>query len=217
MPCPPTPPVVTPPVADLFQPIQSLSEVLSDAAVDGAAAGFVAAQLQPGAPVLWIQDRLSQKETGAPYLAGFPMGLKMIRVDISRAVDVLWSMEEGLRCAGLSAVVGEIWGDPPALDFTASKRLALRAEAQKCPVWLIRRAGTSNLSAARNRWRVKSLPSAPTSHDISAAGHPQWHVELFRSRSHKPGDWVVQYDAAAQKIIPIVQQDKVGAPLLRAI
>ena len=49
-------------------------------------------------------------------------------------------MEQGAGCAGLSAVVGEIHGAPAVLDFTATKRLALRAEASGVPVWPIRSA-----------------------------------------------------------------------------
>lgn len=78
----------------------------------------------------------------------------MIRVDVSRPADVLWATEEGLRCKALSCVIGEIWGDSPALTFTATKRLAMCAEAHKVPCWLIRHAASPDLSAARDRWRI---------------------------------------------------------------
>lgn len=176
--------------------IATLSEVFTETATDAAAAGFVCAHLQ-GAdkPILWVQDRLSRLEAGAPYLAGLPSSLRLITVDVSKPVDVLWAMEEGLRCTGLSAVVGNLWGDPPALDFTASKRLALRAEARNLPCWLIRRAAHPNLSAARMRWRVRSLPSQPVAHDARAPGAPLWQAELFRARWHTPGEWVAHQDA----------------------
>lgn len=172
----------------------TLSEVFADTVVDAAATGFVCAHLQ-GAdkPILWIQDRLSRRESGTPYLAGLPTPLRLITVDVSKPVDVLWAMEEGLRCTGLSAVVGNIWGDPPALDFTASKRLALRAEARALPCWLIRRAAHPNLSAARMRWRLRSLPSAPAPHDARAPGQALWQADLFRARWQTPGEWVAQH------------------------
>ncbi len=171
--------------------LATLSEVFAETAVDGAAPGFVCAHLQGSdKPVLWIQDRLSRKEAGKPCLAGLPASLRLIFVDVSKPVDVLWAMEEGLRCTGLSAVVGNLWGDPPALNFTATKRLALRSEARALPCWLIRRAAHPNLSAARMRWRVRSLPSLSVPHDARAPGQALWQAELFRARWHTPGEWV---------------------------
>lgn len=179
----------------------SLFEVFSERAVDGAAIGFVLAQLPAtSAPVLWVQDRLSAKETGRPYLAGIGARRPMIMVNLSRAADVLWAMEDGLRCTTLGAVVGEVWGAPKALDFTASKRLVLRAEAAGVPCWLIRRAASPDLSAARDRWRVASLPAGAHPHDHQAPGQPRWSAELFRSRRMQPGTWVASYDRAAHRL-----------------
>lgn len=179
----------------------TLSEVFPETAVDAAAVGFVLARLPRNtAPLLWVQDRLSRRETGRPCLAGIGTARPVIMVSLSRAVDVLWALEDGLRCHGLGAVVGEIWGDPPALDFTATKRLAMRAEAADLPCWLIRRAASPDLSAARDRWRVASLPSAPHPHDALAPGAPRWALDLFRSRRVKPGQWVGTYDRAADHL-----------------
>ena len=178
-----------------------LSEIFPASSVDTGAIGFVLSQLQQSeAPILWVQDRLSRKEAGRPYLPGLGRTQPILRVDVTRAADVLWVMEDGLRCKALAAVIGEVWGDPPALSFTATKRLALRSEAGNVPCWLIRRAATANLSAARNRWRVASLPSAPHSDDPAAPGDPRWRAELFRSRHTAPGDWVVHHDRAADRV-----------------
>lgn len=172
-----------------------LSEVFSETAVDGAATGFALAHLRPGAgTVLWVLDRVSRRECGQPYLTGMGLPLDVLRVDVSRAPDVLWAMEQGLGCPSLGAVIGEVWGDPPVLDFTASKRLALRAEAHGVPCWLMRRAASPDLSAARERWRVASLPSGRAPHDARAPGPAHWRVELFRSRFRSPGQWIARYD-----------------------
>ncbi|MEM9577807.1 MAG: hypothetical protein AAF999_12425 [Pseudomonadota bacterium] len=178
-----------------------LSEVFSEVATDAGALGFVLASLLPRTlPVLWVQDHLSRKETGGVYLPGIGTKRPILQVRVSRAADALWAMEEGLRCQNLTAVIGEVWGDPPALDFTATKRLAMRAEAAEVPCWLIRRAAAPNLSAARDRWRVMSLASAPHPHDHQAPGAPRWQVELFRSRNRPPGTWVATYDRAADRL-----------------
>ncbi|MFV2053053.1 ImuA family protein [Aliiroseovarius sp. YM-037] len=178
-----------------------LSEVFPTTAVDAGALGFVLSRLpRTSSAILWIQDRLSQKEAGRPYLPGLGAQRPILRVDVTRPVDVLWAMEDGLRCKGLCAVIGEIWGDPPALSFTATKRLALRAEAGQVPCWLIRRASSPDLSAARDRWRVASVPSAPHPDDAKAPGDPRWRVELFRSRQSRPGEWLARYDSASDRV-----------------
>jgi len=177
----------------------TLSEVFADSAADAGVTGFVMAQLHHAndsdKPVLWIQDRLSRREAGRPYLRGLGLRISILYVAVSKPVDALWAIEEGLGCSGLSAVVGEIWGDPQSLDFTATKRIALRAEARDTPTWIMRRAATPNLSAARMRWRVSSLPSALEPDDQRSPGAPLWKAELFRARWDTPGEWVASYGA----------------------
>jgi protein ImuA len=106
-------------------------------------------------------------------------------------------MEEGLRCSGLSGVIGELWGDPAALDFTATRRLAVAAERSRVPCWLVRLAGTANLSGARMRWRIASMPSIANPFDPRAPGTSAWEAELFRARGHPPGRWSVAHEAGA--------------------
>jgi len=179
----------------------TLSEAFPDTPADASAMAFALSRLpRTHAPILWVQDRLSRKEAGRPMLAGMSGDRPIIMVDLSRAADVLWAMEDGLRCRSLAAVIGEVWGDPPALDFTATKRLAMRAEAAQVSCWLIRRAASPDLSAARDRWRIASLPSAPHSHDPQAPGAARWSLDLFRSRRAKPGQWVATYDRAADRV-----------------
>ena len=181
--------------------VVALSEVFAETVADAGAVGFVLSQLAKGsAPVLWIQDRMSRRETGRPHLPGLGTGRSLLLMKIARPADVLIAAEEGLRSKALSAVVAEIWGDPSALNFTATKRLALRAEAMRVPCWLIRHGGTADLSAARDRWRIGSLPSAPDPDDAKAPGDPRWRVELFRSRDTQPGIWVAHHDRAADRL-----------------
>ncbi len=179
----------------------TLSDLFAAATLDASAVGFVQAVLPRGsAPILWVQDRVSARETGSPYLLEDALGAPVLRVALGRGRDVLQALEDGLGCRALAAVVGEVWGDPPALDFTATKRLALRAERAGRPCWLIRRAAAPNLSAARNRWRVGTLPSLPHPDDARAPGMPRWRAELFRSRAAPPGVWSVTHDRASDRL-----------------
>lgn len=171
---------------------------------DGAALGFALAGLPKRAPILWVQDRMSGLEMGRPSgLALARFGADPAQVILAAARDakeVLWTMEEGLRCTALGAVLGEIWGAPRALDFTATKRLALRAEAQGIRTVLIRFGATPDLSAARQRWHIASAPAAAHPHDPRAPGAPRWRAEMFRARDGKPGTWMAAYDAQTHRL-----------------
>lgn len=182
-------------------PEATLNEVFVDSAgngvCDGAVTGFVLAHLRLDKPLLWVQDRISRKETGRPYLPGLPSDINILHVTVAKPADLLWTMEEALGCGALCAVIGEVWGDPAVLDFTATKRLALRAEAYRVPAWIMRRAARPNLSAARERWTVGSLPSLPDPYDMRAPGRALWSADLFRSRWRAPRAWVAhQQDGA---------------------
>jgi protein ImuA len=171
----------------------TLGELFASQTRDGGWAGFLLPQLDGGKPLLWVQDRMAVHEAGRVHPAGLP-GFDCIHVEARDARDALWAMEEGLRCFGLSAVIGELWGDPVSLDFTATRRLAVAAERSQVPCWLVRLGGTANLSGARMRWRVASQPSLPHPFDFKAPGAPAWDAELFRARGHAPGRWSVSHE-----------------------
>ena len=176
-----------------------LRDVISAKPFDGAVTGFVLSCLpQSKAPVLWVSDRMTRRENGSlygPSLQQFGFMGHILRVEVSHPRDVLWAMEEGASCAGLSAVVGEIHGAPEVLSFTATKRLALRSEASGVPIWLIRTGEDGALSAARERWRLGSLPSDTHVWNAAAPGAPVWEADLFRARGRAPGTWEARYDA----------------------
>ena len=178
----------------LPQPQQpTLSELFAASPRDGGWAGFLLPQVAAGKPLLWIQDRMAIREAGRVHPAGLP-GLELIHVAARDGKDALWAMEEGLRCPGIGAVIGELWGDPASLDFIATRRLAVAAERTGVPCWLVRLNGTANLSGARMRWRIASHPSLPHPFDFKAPGAPTWDAELFRARGHAPGRWALAHE-----------------------
>lgn len=179
----------------------TLQEILQSHAFDVSATAMILVSLgDTGRPLLWVSDRRSGRESGHIYLAGLPalhVRTPILHVEVSHPRDVLQAMEEGATCTGLSAVVGEIHGTPRVLDFTATKRLALRAETSGVPLWLIRSEDPQALTAARERWRVSALPSATHLHDPQAPGHAIWQAELFRTRTRPPGLWEVYHEPDA--------------------
>src|SRR3982750_209705 len=177
-------------------PSPTLSELFAAHPRDGGWAGFLLAQVDTAEPVLWVQDRMAILESGRIHPPGLP-SQNLIHVEARDARDALWAMEEGVRCAALSAVIGEIWGDPKTLDFIATRRLAVASERSHVPCWLVRLGGAANLSGARMRWRIASAPSLLNSLDPRAPGAPAWDAELFRARGAAPGRWSIAHEAGA--------------------
>jgi protein ImuA len=175
----------------------TLSEIFAVNVRDAGWMGFVLPQLPQGQPLLWVQDRMAVLEAGRLYAPGLgAAAAHVIHVAARDAREALWAMEEGLRCSSLGAVIGEMSGDPAALDFTATRRLAVAAERHGVAALLIRLGGHANLSGARLRWRVGSSPSLPHRYDPKAPGAPVWDAELFRARGHPPGRWRLCHEAA---------------------
>lgn len=143
---------------------------------------------------LWVQDREALKRTGRPYRPGLPKELRhrLIHVAAKSPEDALFALEEGMRCRDLAFVIGEIAGNPRALSFTASRRLSLAAERHGVPLWLVRLDARRDLSSARMRWQASSAPSPPPRWNGQAPGMPSWRAELFRARSHPPGEWILR-------------------------
>ncbi|WP_187334732.1 ImuA family protein [Novosphingopyxis iocasae] len=163
--------------------------------------GFALAQL--GAcdrPLLWVQERTAIREGGRPFPHGSAFGCDIIHVAASNAKNALWAMEEGLRCKALSAVIGELWGEPAALDFTATRRLAVASEKHGVPAFLLRIGGAPNLSGARQRWRIGPAPSPPHRWNPAAPGTAAFSAELFRSRTRAPASWTLHHDGAANRL-----------------
>ena len=146
--------------------------------------------------VLWVQDAAAIRLTGRPYRHGLPSELRhrLIHVAAKTPEDALFALEEGLRCRDLAFVVGEIAGNPKALDFTASRRLSLTAEKHGVPLWLVRLDAQAELSSARMRWRVEAAASSPPRWNGEAPGRASWQAELFRARMHAPGKWTLHDD-----------------------
>ncbi|WP_162844846.1 ImuA family protein [Pontivivens insulae] len=196
-----------------FTVFSGFSDVFLDVMSDAGVSALLLAKLaSTGKTILWVGDRQSFREGGDLYMAS-KVKWGFLHCKVPRALDVLQAMEDGLGSSGLGAVIGEIWGEPYEVSFTATKRLALRSEESGIPCVLIRHNARPNLSAARNRFSIASLPSAPNFDDPNAPGDPRWRVELFKSRHQIPGTWIVKHDRAANHLdfIPLATDRTVGA------
>lgn len=160
----------------------------------GALSGFAAlllARIGAERPLVWIADATTAAEIGGLYGPGLAaLGLapgRLLLVTPRNPADALWAAEEALSVKGLAAVVAEIGGAPHALDLTATRRLALRAERAGTPVFLLRPAGPDLPSAARVRLKVAPCPSGPDPHGLPVLGRPGFSLLLTRNRGGPTG------------------------------
>ncbi|MXP08828.1 ImuA family protein [Pseudoblastomonas halimionae] len=186
------------PERDLPPSLWELFSSMDDASGEALALAFAEARRQDdetAKPWLWVQDAQSIRRGGRPFLHGLPVARRsgLVHVAAANPADALWAMEEGVRCGALSFVVGELAGDPKPLDFTATRRLVLAAERHGVPLYLLRRDGFANLSAARLRWRVAAAPSAPHRWNAVAPGEPRAGADLFRGRGLRPGHFTLEH------------------------
>src|SRR5439155_23274227 len=138
-----------------------------------------ASVLTPGRNVLWIAEDLSLAENGAPYGPGLDeIGVapeRLITVAAARERDVLWAMEEALRCRAVGMVIGEMRAR--GIDQVATRRLALAAAAGNALGIILYTAPDDAPSAAVTRWTIgaASFLDAEQSHDV---GSPRFLARL---------------------------------------
>jgi protein ImuA len=161
--------------------------------------------LTPGRNVLWIAEDLSLAENGAPYGPGLDgIGIapeRLITVAAARERDVLWAMEEALRCRAVGMVIGEM--RPRNIDQVATRRLALAAAAGNALGLILRTAPDDGHSAAATRWIVGAAPSSPHSGDGDdrrhGVGPPRLAARLVRNRRGHLGAWIVEWNSVEQR------------------
>jgi len=162
---------------------------VADAAALTGCALAVGHGLAQGRSCLWVRQEAFDWEAGQPHAPGLcEWGLDPARLLILRVKDVTAALQaglEGARCAGLGAVFIELWGEAPAYDLTASRRLALAARASGVPLLLTRIAAKARPSAAETRWELRALPSRALA--AQAPGLPAFELTLLRARNGREG------------------------------
>ncbi|CAG5006803.1 hypothetical protein DYBT9275_03899 [Dyadobacter sp. CECT 9275] len=114
----------------------------------------------------------------------------VIFIDLKKEKDLLWVIEEALKCTALSAVVGEI----KELNLTESRRLQLTIEENKSTGLLHRVSPRlSNPTAAVCRWQISPVQGLPQ-HILPGIGFPRWQVTIQKVRSGEPGSWQLEWN-----------------------
>ncbi|WP_017259529.1 ImuA family protein [Pedobacter arcticus] len=169
-------------------PSSAVHEFLCDEEEDTAATnGFLAVLLsilmQNGRSCIWI----------SPFPQVFPPALKnygihpdrIIFIQLRRDRDILWAMEEALKCSALAAVIAELQN----LTFAQSRRLQLAVENNRITGFVLRKDSKKiTTTACVARWRISPLPSF-SEKGLPGVGFPQWQVELLKVKNGQPSVW----------------------------
>jgi len=141
------------------------------------------------ARVVWIAQDMALAESGAPYGPGLDaFGLapeRLLTVSVARPRDLLWAMEEALRCHAVRVVIGE-WRHG-TIDMVTQRRLSLATTESGALALLLRAAPTDEASTAATRWIVGAAPSA------TAHGAPRFAAQLLRNRRGPLGSWILEW------------------------
>lgn len=165
-----------------------LSQKKEDAtATSGFVAGLINSLMSNSSVTLWVS---SSRTLFPPALKAFGIQPeRFIFIDLKRERDVLWAMDEALKCGALSTVVGEMQN----LSFMESRRLQLAVEQSQVTGFILRNnLSKVNTTACVSRWNITPLPSEDIE-DLPGIGFPKWKVELLKVRNGKPGAWDIQW------------------------
>jgi protein ImuA len=165
------------------------------------AARASASRRQVPGQVLWVATDFAAGEGGGPYGPGLDLfgmaSARLLVLRVPRAVDVLWAMEEALRCRALACVIAELAGDGTAADLTATRRLSLAVREGSCGQGsglglLIRHRATPSPSAVATRWQIAAALGRPDG--FGGLGHTRFDLSLRKNRRGPSGRWLVTWD-----------------------
>lgn len=162
----------------------------------GALLGFALAQAKglltaQRRAVIYLQLADEAQKLGLPYGPGLlsfgfdPDALVLVRA--ANMGELLWAAEEAIACRAVAAVVADIGSHSKLLDFTASRRLSLRAATTGGSIFLLRYGQGREVSAAHLRWRLMPVHSARARYDAKAPGPLRWRAALEKGAIIKTG------------------------------
>jgi len=165
------------------------------AAAGGFIAGLLKALMRQDGICLWIG---TMRSIYPPALKNFGIAPdRIVFIDLQREKDVLWVMEEALRCEGLSAVIAEV----RELDFAQSRRLQLAVEQSRVTGFVLRNDPLKiKPTACVARWKITPAQSE-LQDGLPGVGFPRWTVELQKVRNGNPGIWKVEWSEGGFNLV----------------
>jgi len=155
-------------------------------ASSGFIAGLLSSLMHNHGAAVWIS---SSQTIFPPALKAFGIDPhKIIFLTLKKEKEILWAIEEALKCKSLAAVVAEM----ADISFTTSRRFQLAVEESGVTSFVLRRNPRNLTTACISRWRITSLASE-TEKGLPGVGCPRWNVELLKIRNGKPGVWQIEW------------------------
>jgi protein ImuA len=184
-------------------PAGLVQEVYADGGRDtGASLAFALTQAKNllggrRSAIFYVQLADEAQVFGLPYGPGLNwFGLDPSRLVIVRAANMsefLWATEEAIACRAVAAIIAEVKGSSKLLNFTASRRLSMRASASRVSLFMLRYGVRRESSAGHLRWRILPQRSARHVFDDRAPGNARWHLKLERGRvAGNQVDWMLE-------------------------
>ncbi|WP_419699075.1 ImuA family protein [Mucilaginibacter sp. NFX135] len=168
------------------------------AACGGFLGGLLGSLMRDGGICVWISVSRRLFPGSLPAFGVEPD--RIIFFDLSNEKEVLWVMEEALKCEGLAAVVGEL----NEISFTQSRRLQLAVEQSRVTGFILRGDERKrNTTACAARWKIAPIPSE-TEDEMPGIGFPRWKVELLKVRNGDPGTYEVEW--AGDRFAPLTKE-----------
>jgi protein ImuA len=190
----------------------ALHEIAAPSEAHLAAATGFALGLVSSRRLLWIAEDMALAESGAPYGPGLDaFGLlpeRLLTVAAARPHDLLWAMEEALRCRAIGVAIGEVRHGE--IDMVALRRLSLAAAESGALALLLRGAPSTDASTAATRWIVGAAPSAPA----HGPGPPRFAAQLVRNRRGPLGSWILEWSDSDERFALATHAQPVAAPAL---
>ena len=171
-----------------------MHEVL--AADQGAATGFCAVVLgRLGGTVAWIGPEPDAAPQGLAWFGLEPS--RLLFIEVGKASDALWAMEEALRCPALA---GAVLASPP-LGSTTTRRLQLATEiGGSLGLVLLPNEVAVAPTTALTRWRVGSDGTTPERNELRNRTS-RWQLDLLRARGGRPGCWSVSWEPSTHSLV----------------
>jgi protein ImuA len=152
--------------------------------------------------IVWIATEMALAESGAPYGPGLDaFGLapeQLVIIATAHTHDLLWAMEEALRCRAVGTVIGELRHEE--VDSVAVRRLSLAAGQSGALALLLRASPPHDASTAATRWIV------------SATCNDAFAVRLTRNRRGALGAWTLQWSGNNERFVLATHAQPVAAP-----
>lgn len=167
----------------------------------GCASGFLLgllSGLEENKRIVWITDPATAPDCGKL----FPDGLVHFKFDASRLIqiqplhlnDFLWAAGEAAKTSGLAAVVLHTRGNPVGFDLSISRKLMLRAQTSKTPLFVLRQAGEEEASSAATRWHIAPATSLPDTAYHRGLGAMRQRLTLEKHRNGQTGNWTIYWN-----------------------